>query len=295
MGHGIYRAIGRRHGLGFIAADNPVMVVAVGLAELDVVVVDMAANRRQLPQIHRRARDGDDVAVRQGFGIAFREEIAEQLDFLVEDGTAAAAVQVEIGMVRQVAYRIGVADSFVADGKGVIVRQIIPDSDLKGAGIIPFSVRARIGQFQPFCRFFGLPELFIEAGQGAAVQVIASVVALQLIVFAADVQTAPGNAVAAAADESSDIFVFAHIGFDVVIAQDDVDLSPVGVLRPQSLDMAAVRADGQGRAVSVGQGIEKDGPAVGQAAEIFFRNNTHGIHSSFDFLRTCSRAHLVLK
>jgi len=53
---------------------------------------------------------------------------------VVEDAWSGAALEVEIAVVRDVADGLGIADGFIADGKGVVIRERIGDLHLEVSG-----------------------------------------------------------------------------------------------------------------------------------------------------------------
>ena len=120
-----------------------------------------------------------------------------------------------------------------------------------------------------------LPELFVEARQRAAMQMVLSVVALKLIVPARHPDMPACDAVAAAADERPDVFIFLFIGSNIRIAQYNIHDSAPAVPGPQRLYMPAIGTDPDLRALCVAYGIKLRPAPILQLPKILHRNPAH--------------------
>ena len=94
-----------------VAAQHPVVVVAVPHPELVEIIIDVLADAHGLAEIHRRAGDLEDAAVWQRLAVRPRIFVGENLHLLVEHRTARVAVEVEIRMVREVDDRVLVEET----------------------------------------------------------------------------------------------------------------------------------------------------------------------------------------
>ena len=142
--------------------------------------VEVAAQRLACAEIHRRAGHRQDAA--RGAGLVVALEVVGGIDAELLAQHIAAAVEVEIGVVRQVDDGIRIAGDTVVHPQSVVRGEDVPHADLQ---IPRETILAR--------RAFGLHQERIAEhlhivdlpGEGA-VQVISAVVGFQLVGLAAE-------------------------------------------------------------------------------------------------------------
>src|SRR2546427_663919 len=174
-----YRSDERRRGdqAGALAIEDPVVIVAAREGELLVACADARADRRRLPEVHRRPRDSAQLAGRDETGADGREAARAQGKAVAEN--VVSAVEIEVAVVGEVADGGPVRRCLVIDLERVTVRQPVDDDGFEGTRVAFFTVPARIAELQ---RGAGEgtsgPHRLVEAAR-PAVQMVFSVVPRQ--------------------------------------------------------------------------------------------------------------------
>ena len=166
--------------MGAPARQHPIVVVAVAVAELFEIGIEARPDRCRTAEIHRRAGHRQDAA--RGAGLVVALEVVGGIDAELLAQHIAAAVEVEIGVVRQVDDGIRIAGDTVVHPQSVVRGEDVPHADLQ---IPRETILAR--------RAFGLHQERVAEhlhivdlpGEGA-VQVISAVVGFQLVGLAAE-------------------------------------------------------------------------------------------------------------
>ena len=111
-------------GEGWAAAgvDDPVVVVALSLGELDVVISDVGADRCWVAEVERSAGDGSVAAERDRVGVRGRVLVGVDRQNLIVDAVVRAdAGEVEVGVVGQAQHSIPVRSCHIADREAAVV------------------------------------------------------------------------------------------------------------------------------------------------------------------------------
>ncbi len=188
---------------GRVGAQHPVVVVpAAGRRELRITGGEGLGQPARAAQVERRARDRGRRAVRDQLGV--HRQVLVRLDpqEVLVDGATALARQVEVGVVRQVDHRRGVADGRVLDRE--LARTVQQIADVGRESPREALVPGRAAQAEPdagpaaFARLGGLPEPGGEAVR-AAVQGVSAGLTAQRVDGAVERQHAARDAVGVAA------------------------------------------------------------------------------------------------
>ena len=171
-----------------LITNDPVMVIALPHLQLIKIIIDMIADTRQVTQIHRRAINRQDPAIRQRLCIGPGVLVRKDLDLLVEHRCRLEPIQIEIGMVRQVADRILIAHCLIAKRQLIVIGQRVQNRYRHIARVAAFTVFAVIGQLNTFIGLFCRPQLIMEAMEPAMDMILhlRSRIEIQLIFLAID-------------------------------------------------------------------------------------------------------------
>ena len=190
---------------------------------------------------------------------------------MIADGAAGAAREVEIGVIGHVAVRGLVGRRLIVDGEVAVVIPAVCHGDVQRAGKMIFAVRADVMQAEEVavCGFnrVGRPKLFAQN----AVEMVFTVVAIQLIRRAVDGEASLRDAIAIAANRVAHAAVIGEIAFQIVKAQRNVIQHTVAIRHDDVGENRAVVDDAHRRAARVGQGELRDVMSVRRNAERFFR------------------------
>ena len=201
-------------------AQNVAMIVSVPLFQVDVVRIDRLADGTGRGEIEGRERDAAESADGDHRGIGGRDAVALDLQNVVENAAVALAVEVEIRVIGQVDRRLFIGYGMVENTELAILEDI-SHADVERPGIVLFAVGRDDGQAELVPHHLVFPDLFVEP-DFAAVQVVAAVVAVELILRAVDREFALADAVAEPPDERAEIAAVLFVPRHVVIAEDDV-------------------------------------------------------------------------
>ncbi len=232
------------------------MVIATAGLELLVGRIDAGANGGRFPEIERRAFNGPQLARGDQAAVDRREPVGIDGDQMVENGAAAA--QVEIGVVREVDHRGLVGVRGEIDPERVVVGQGVDGRHGQISGITLLAVLAEVGEFKGGAELAlngtRLPDDFVEPFE-SAVQRVGAVVGGERVGFALKGEPALGDAIAVPADQGAEIGGGLGIGGDAVAAFDDIDHLAVAVRHDERNDDAAVVGDRGFRARGVAQRV----------------------------------------
>ena len=240
-----------------LAVEDKIMVVAQAEFNLLVVRIHPCADGCGLPKVEGRSFHRAKFAGRDEGFVHGSEFIRSNHQLMAEDVALAGSFQVEIGVIGQVEDGRLVGRGFVFDEQFVFIVEQVANGSGKVAGVTFLHVFAYPGQFEaqvaiPF-DFAGVPEVFVKT-RGAAVQGIWIIVDGEAVFLAFDGEFSPGNAVAIAANNGSEVGVFALITRQLVEAKDDIVRYAVFIRDTESGDDAAVIGDFDGHAVVVLEG-----------------------------------------
>ena len=253
---------------GGIAAQHPVVVVAAGHAELVVVRVDALADAMWRTEVHRRVRDGEDAPVGQGLGVRPCKFIGEDFRRVLHDGGGGCAVEVEVGVVREVADGVCVAHGAVGEDERVVVGEAVGHGRLEVAGVAALSLGAdrceRHAIRDGLCR----PEVVVQAVRSAVdvVLLVRARVLLELVGMPADRDAPVRDAVGVSSDDAAHRRRVAQVVRAAPIAEDDVDRRAVHLARKRD-EPRPIGRDGDGCPACVPQCIELDRAPVRHRAE----------------------------
>ena len=196
------------------------MIIAVPLPEVDVVRVDRLADGARRGKIKGRKCNAAEPADRNHRGIRGRDLIAVDLQYIVENAAVALAVEIEVGVVRQIDRRLFIRHRMIENTELSVFKNIC-HAYVEFPGVVFFTVGRSQVETKLVPHDLVIPDLFVEADL-AAVQVIAAVVAVKLILHAVDRQLALSDAVAESSDERTQIPAVIFISGDVVIPEDHI-------------------------------------------------------------------------
>ena len=256
------------------------MVVAARPAHLAERRVDALADLLHLAKIERRPLDEQDAPVGDHLVVRRRVLLRENAKLLVKHGTGAEAFEIEVGMLGRVADRVPVRLRLIRDDELILIRKRIRHGDLQVAGIAALARRAHVGEPQGAVLLLRRPDLLVVAAQGAAVQMIPALVALQDILLVLNGQIAERDAPRRASDDRAEVLVVRLVALEILVAERHVDALAFPVRHEDRLHARAVIHDGQLHAAAVLQCVKRDAPAVRQLAKCFFRDLRHLQHLS---------------
>ena len=250
------------------------MVVAarVGHLRAGTCGVEAVAQPQAAAHIKRRTRHGHISARRNERLVADRRDrVRIDGENVITDGAVGAAREVEIGVIGHVAVRGLVGCRLIADGEVAVVIPTVCHGDIQRARETIFAVRADVMQAEKVavCGFnrVGRPKLFAQN----AMEMVFTVVSIQLIRHAVDGEASLRDAIAIAADRVAHAAVIGEIAFQIVKAQRDVIQHAVAIRHDDVGEDRAVVDDAHRRAARVGQGELRDVMPVRRNAEGFFR------------------------
>ena len=233
-------------------ADDVVQVVA---GRVVAGIEQSLADRRRLAEVERRALHRREFAGRDEVLVDRRVLSGEDLQFVVADVLAVVAVQIEVGVVRQIDRCRGVGLGFVLDRHRVLVgREHVPHGDDKLARVALLAVgrdgakddHAVVGVLRIGLRGFGLadlsgPDLLREGVVPAAVQVVLAAVRDQCVVGSVQAELPAGDAVGVPTDGAAEVGVLAGlVAGDLVEPEHDIGPVAVAVRHGERLDGRAV-------------------------------------------------------
>src|SRR2546428_1441452 len=137
-----YRSDERRRGdqAGALAIEDPVVIVAAREGELFVARADARADRRRLPEVHRRPRDSAQLAGRDETGADGREAARAQGKAVAEN--VVSAVEIEVAGGGEVADRGPVRRCLGIGLRPVTVRPPGDDDGFDGTRVAFFTAPA---------------------------------------------------------------------------------------------------------------------------------------------------------
>jgi len=147
---------------GNVTAQYPVVIVAARKLELVIGCVDALSNRVRRCEVHRRAEHREDAPVGQGLRICPRELVRVDLRLVIEYALRRPTLEVEVGVVREVADRVRVTDSTIGDVECVIVRETIGDLCLEIARVAALSVGTDRGELYAAVHDLRRPEMIVQ-------------------------------------------------------------------------------------------------------------------------------------
>ena len=244
---------------GRIAAQDPVVVVAAGHAELVIVRVDALTDAMWRGEVHRRARDGEDAPVGQGLGVRPRERIGEDLRRVLHDGGGGCAVKVKVGVVREVADGVCVAHGAVGEDERVVVGEAVGHGRLEVAGVAALALGADRRECHAIRDGLCRPEVVVQAVRSAVdvVLLVRARVLLELVGMPADRDAPVRDAVGVSSDDAAHRCRVAQVVRAAPIAEYDVDRRAVHLARKRD-ETCPIGGDGDGRSACVPQRIELD-------------------------------------
>ncbi len=221
-------------------------------------------DRMRLGIVERRPGDRGQLAGRDlplvGGGVA--AGVDEQ--YVLLDGAAALACQVEVAVVGEVVDGRRVGRDRVVEPQGVVGRQAVFDGGGQRAGEAFLAVRADAGEADAdgvaLVDRLGLPVVVIEAAV-AAVEGELALVGRHLDGAAVELEAATGDAIAVAADDGAEVRVLCEVALDVAEAEDDVGGGAVAAGDMELLDDRAPGEDGGGNG-AVGELVAGDRAVV---------------------------------
>ena len=162
-------------------------------------------------EVEWRALDVGDITERNEIVVGRGVAIGFELNFVREYASFAMAEQVEVGMVGKVHRRWSVGGCAVLDSQRVVFGQGIGNFHGKVAWEVFFAVGAGISKTNTgsavLFKGFALPGNSIETAVSAAVEVMFSVVAGQLIVNAVELELAVADAVGKSPGNTPEVLV----------------------------------------------------------------------------------------
>src|SRR5437870_2175563 len=262
-----YRSDERRRGdqAGALAIEDPVVIVAAREGELLVACADARADRRRLPEVHRRPRDSAQLAGRDETGADGREAARAQGKAVAEN--VVSAVEIEVAVVGEVADGGPVRRCLVIDLERVSVRRPVGDDGFEGTRVALFTFPARIAELQ---RGAGEgtsgPHRLVEAAR-AAVQMVFSVVPRQRAGPSLEREATTGDPIRVSPDDGAEVGAGAEVTLQAVVPEDHVIQVPVAIRHAERHDGRAVGRDRDGASCRVVQRVELDRGAVPGRAE----------------------------
>lgn len=140
---------------------------------------------------------------------------------MVENGSRAFAVQIEIAVVGEVAYGVGVADRGVIDCKGVVFIKGVSNGYIEVSGEALLAVRRMIGKNQRFAVDARVPQTLVKA-HWSAVKVISAVIFGKTVNVSANAELCVFDSVAMSAYKRTDVLVLSFIVGGTVVSQSNV-------------------------------------------------------------------------
>ena len=110
-----------------VAVEHPVVVVALAVRDLLVLRVDAGADRGGGAEVERRALHRPQLAGRDEGGVDRREPVGLDADLVLQHVAGALPGQVEVGVVRHVGDRLGIARQVVVDPELVLLGHRVGD------------------------------------------------------------------------------------------------------------------------------------------------------------------------
>ena len=245
--------------------------------ELIEIVVDVLTDARQLAQVHRRAGDVEDAAVRQGLSVGPGVLVSEDLNLLVEHRTRGKAVEVEVSVVGEVADRISIRDGLVADGELIVVRQRVEHMDRHIARVAALAISCMVSELHTLIRLLCRPELLVEALEAAVdvILVVRARVEIELIRLAVNRHLAASDAVGMAADEAAHARIVLLVGSAICVAEHDIRALVVLPIGAPCHKSRTVRRDLDFRSLCIAQRVELYLSAIAQFAKRFLFDCSH--------------------
>ena len=185
-------------------------------------------------------------------------------------------IQIEIGVIGEVDHGRGIGNGLVVDAEFIGGGDMVGHFDIQITRITGIAVGTEKREFQrSVINDFGIPEtvgVALAAMQGIRTAVV---IEFQIVFFSVQHETAIGDAVGEAADQSPEIRAFVSVIFGVLKTEQYIDRLAVTVGSTQRNERAAPIGDIHFKPGSVGQRVELGLFAAGGGKEIIdFHNNT---------------------
>ena len=252
------------------------MVVAACHLQLVVVRIDALTDPVRCREVHRCADNRENASVGQGLRIRPCELVGVDLCFVVEYAWRSRALEVEVGVVCEVADRICVADGTVGDRECIVVREAIGNLCREVAGVTALAVGADDGELHAAVHDFRRPEMVVQPLRASVdvVLLLGTRVQFELIGAPCDRDASARDAVCVPSDDSAHRGGVCDVVLAGLIAEHDVErFSP-----DESFELHKTRAvggDGDGAAALVCQRIEFDSVTARHRAEQFLLQFCH--------------------
>ena len=250
-----YACLGAGQLGGMSAGEHHVVVEAAEEGGLLVRAGERLAQHLAAAEVKGGACDGRQTPRGQAVGSALAEILGVQRQAVGQ--YVAAAVEVEVGVVRE-AYGGGrVCVGVVAYAQLVGVRELKANPDAEAAGETLFAVGGHAGEHQPVGQGLRLPDVLVKAAD-AAVQRVFPVVAREGVLPATKREGTLRNPVADAAYGRAQVSAVSLVFRNGVVAQRDVHKCAGAVRHQKALYSGAV--------------VEYYGPGPGGAADFICRD-----------------------
>ena len=174
---------------------------------------DVAADRLGRAEIHRRALDAPDLAGGNELAIDGGVEIRLDGKLMVEHLAGAMAGQIPIAVMDEIADRRPIGLGFDLQDEAVLLVEAVDDRGIEIAGKTLLAIGRAIGKGDGAAVRRGAagPEMLVETPE-AAMQMIAALVAAQLMGFSVEDEPAAADAIAVAPADRPEIAVRDEIG-----------------------------------------------------------------------------------
>ena len=238
-----------------------------------VVGANVVANAVLFAEVERRILHARELARSQDVLIDGGHVARIDLQFVVEDGAVALALQVEEGMVRKVAQRRGIGSGRIADNKLIVMRQGVTHGHIEVAWETVLAIgKNGVHLYHAVVDRNHIPNTFVCTSE-AAMQRVLAVILSQLILNIIQSEFGIGNAVGATPNDGTQITLafVVQILLDTVVTKNNILETTAIVRHPKGDHTTAVVGDLH-RQKTIAQGIKRNLLAVHLSIEVFGGN-----------------------